>query len=89
MGRVWSAGGGMTGHEGAWVVKHLPLDFDLGYDFRVMRSDLESGSVLGVRPAQDFLSLPLSPSSPLAVPPPPKKNPSWKMYLITGLHIAL
>ena len=51
---------------GAWVAQLLTcstLDFGSGHDLTVVESSPMSGSVLGVQPAWDSLSLSLLPSS--------------------------
>ena len=47
--------------EAQWI-ECLTLDFCLGHDLRVVGSSLKLGSVLGMEPTQDSLSL--SPSPP-------------------------
>ena len=57
---------GIDKTRGAWVaqsVKRPTFDFSSGQNLRVVRSSLESGSVLGVERAEDSLSVP--PSVPL------------------------
>ena len=60
----------------AQLVEQLTLDFGSGYDLRVIRWRHSSGSVLGVEPAEGFLSSP--PSAPL---PLKKKLTVYKVLL--------
>ena len=52
--------------RGTWVaqsIKHLTLDFGSGHDFRAVRSNQASSSVLGMEPLK-------SPSLPFLLPLP-------------------
>ena len=65
----------MLKFRGAWVVpvgevSYLTLDFGSGHEFKFMRSNPESGSVLTVQSLLGILCLPLS----LSVPPSLKIN---------------